>query len=40
MNDLTVSKIERLNVLNNRFAIEKMQKTWSRDALHERLNQH
>ena len=27
MNDLTVSKIERLNVLNNRFAIEKMQKT-------------
>ncbi len=27
MNDLTVSKIERLNVLNNRFAIEKIQKT-------------
>lgn len=27
MKDLTVSKIERLNVLNNRFAIEKIQKT-------------
>ena len=27
MKDLTVSKIERLNVLNNRFAIEKIRKT-------------
>lgn len=27
MKDLTISKIERLNVLNNRFAIEKIQKT-------------
>ena len=27
MKDLTISKIERLNVLNNRFAIEKIQNT-------------